>query len=645
MRASHITLGALAAAIMLTSVASAGPRATSVPPQVERIAKQLAGGGAKRVIVFASVGDKSYAATAGSRKPKADQRFRVGSVTKTFTATIALQLVDEGKLGLSDTLEEHVPGAVPRGDEITIRHLLQHRSGLADYFDYLSWVKEANRSPATRPVDLLRFAGAKPLFFEPGTQYSYSNTNYIALGLVIEQVTGRSYADELERRLFQPLDLDATELAQTRRLPDLDDGGFNPNIAWAAGAIVSNARDLSRFYSYLLSGRILSSASLAKMKETVSAGGDTGAGLGIFSAGVRCGRSWGHGGQILDYSTSVSASEKGDRVGVTSVYPTVAAPPDVSALVCPEYRLAQSAAGSKIAFLRGSALYVADGDGGHQRRLARGDAPAWSPDGRKIAFHRSNGIYVMSADGAGERRLARGSDPAWSSDGKKIAFLRSADIYVMNADGGRQQRLARGDNPAWSPDGKTIVFLRSADIYVMSADGSRQRNLTHNTASDVDPAWSPDGRRIAFARKITFVGGVGGNFEIFVMNADGSGQRRLMRGPARDDAPAWSPDGRTIVFESRGVSGGGGHSWRRFAVAVVNANGSGQPRALSVGEPVKDRTPRAPRPLWSPDGRMIAYLGRRHGTYDVYVMNADGSGLTNVTQSRANESSFAWSPR
>ena len=220
------------------------------------------------MIVFASVGDKSYVATAGTRRPKADQRFRVASVTKTFTATIVLQLVDEGKLGLSNTLESHLPGVVPRGDEITIRHLLQHRSGLVNYTAY-AWEENASKSPSTRPIDVLRFAGSKPLAFKPGSRWSYSNTNYIALGLVIEQITGRSYADELERRIFRPLSLDDTELPRTRRLPDLDDGGLNPKTAWAAGGIVSNAGDLSRFYSALLSGRVLSSASLARMKGTV----------------------------------------------------------------------------------------------------------------------------------------------------------------------------------------------------------------------------------------------------------------------------------------------------------------------------------------------------------------------------------------
>ncbi len=644
----HILFAALAASVALTSGAAAGPAATSVPPPVGRIAKELAGGGAKRVIVFASVGDKSYVATAGTRRPKADQRFRVGSVTKTFTATIVLQLVDEGKLGVNSTLGDHVPGVVPRGKEITIRQLLQHQSGLVDYTDpeYESWGKDASKSPSTRPIDLLRFAGSKPLAFEPGSQWSYSNTNYIALGLVIERVTGRSYADALERRIFQPLELDATELPQTRRLPDLDDGGFNPNTAWAAGAIVSNVRDLSRFYSALLSGRILSANSLAAMKKTVAVGPGGAYGLGLGSIGVRCGRAWGHGGGILDYTTLAIASDSGERVGVVSIHGRPAdQQPDESALVCPDYRLAASAATQHIAFVRRGGIYAMNADGSRQRRLVAGSDPAWSPDGRKMAFVSRGAIYAMSADGSGQRRLARGSAPVWSPNGQRIAFLRGGAIYAMKTDGSGLRRLVSGGDPAWSLDGQRIAFVRGsgnrAEIYLVNAGGDGQRRLARGS----DPAWSPDGRRIAFARKIAFPSGVGGNLAIFVMNADGSGQRRLTHLPARGNAPAWSPDGRKITFQTQAASGGGGHSWHWYGVSVVNADGSGQPRHLSGGEPLEDRVPPAARPRWSPDGRMIAFLSWRAGNYDVYVMNADGSALTNVTRSRAKESSFAWSPR
>ena len=459
--------------------------------------------------------------------------------------------------------------------------------------------QRASRSPSTRPIDLLRFAGSKQLSFEPGSQWSYSNTNYIALGLVIERVTGNSYAHELEQRLFDPLGLDDTELPTTRLLPDLGDDGAltpvpvypkgrpvydvdwaNPIVSWAAGGIVSNARDISRFYSALLSGQILSSASLAKMKETDAAGAEGGHGLGIVSVGSRCGRSWVHGGGILDYGTFVGASEKGDRVGVISVYGRVLSRvgPEESALVCPEYRLAESAAASKIAFIRTpNELSVTNADGTERRKLTGNAAlgtPAWSPDGKKIASVGKFGGY--------------------------------SEVYVMNADGG-PQRLARGNAPDWSPDGL----------------------------------------RIAFARKVAWgAGGVGGQFEIFVMNGDGSGQRRLTRNLSGDFHPAWSPDGRKIVFESRGVAAGGGNSSGWYDVYVVNADGSGQPTGLTKEtRPVRNRAPRAALPAWSPDGRMIAFLSWNDDNYDVYVMNADGSGQTNVTRSRANESRFAWSPK
>ena len=194
------------------------------------------------MIVFVSDDSEEYVATAGTDQPTGAQRFRVGSVTKTFTATIVLQLVEEGALDLGDALADHLPGVVPKGDEITIRQLLGHRSGLANITEYPAWLERASRSSSIRPIDTLRFAARQPLVFPPGSDWGYSNTNYIALGLVIERVTGHSYARELEERILQPLELDQTELPKTRRVTDLDDSGENPNVPWAAGAIVSNAR-------------------------------------------------------------------------------------------------------------------------------------------------------------------------------------------------------------------------------------------------------------------------------------------------------------------------------------------------------------------------------------------------------------------
>ena len=306
-----------------------------MPPPVERAARQIAQSGAESVIVLVADDGKEYDATAGKNPPSADQRFRIGSVTKTFTATIVLQLVEEGTLRLDSALEDYVPGVVPRGDEITIRHLLSHRSGLVNITDDAVWLDKASRSSSTRPLGTLRFAGSHPLDFAPGTYERYSNTNYIALGLVIEKATGRPYATELEERILAPLGLDQTELPTTRRLPDLDDDGENPNLPWAAGAIVSNVHDLARFFSALLSGRILSEESLAEMKQAVGNDAATGAGLGIFPTEQPCGRFWGHEGGILDYVTLVSASEDGDRVLVISINGGAPfGPPDASTLLC-----------------------------------------------------------------------------------------------------------------------------------------------------------------------------------------------------------------------------------------------------------------------------------------------------------------------
>jgi D-alanyl-D-alanine carboxypeptidase len=501
--------------VVVTSASAGTGQTPSAPPPVERVAREVPPG-AKSVIVFVSAAGKEYVATAGTSRPKADQRFRIGSVTKTFTATIVLQLAEEGKLRLDSTLGEHLPGLVPRGEEITIRHLLGHRSGLANITDYPEWLNEAERSPSTSPINSLRFAASKPLAFEPGSQVRYSNTNYIALGLVIEKVTGRSYAEDLKQRVLDPLGLSRTELPTTRRLADLEDGGYNPNLPWAAGAIVSNAHDLSRFYSALLSGRMLSAASLETMKATARDYGAVSAGLGIFLTELACGRSWGHGGGILDYGTLVAASEEGDRVAVVSVRGGLGWPPVERALLCPESPTRVAArAGRRIAFTSSlgpgpSPLYVANADGSGQRWLTLNAwifGLVWSPDGRKIAFESlrdGNGeIYVVNADGSGQRRLTRNP--------------------------------ARDLTPAWSPGGRTIAFARDRAIYVMNADGSRQRDLTRNAAGDGQPAWSADGRKIAF------ISIRDGNAEVYIMNADGSGQRNLTRSPWNEGWAAWSP--------------------------------------------------------------------------------------------------------
>jgi len=331
----RFVLPTLLGAVALVLPGCGGETSAAPPPPVDQVVWQIARGGAESVIVFVSADGREYVATAGNHRPGKDQRFRVGSVTKTFTATIVLQLVAEGKLRLSDTIERHLPGIVPAGKKITIRQLLNHRSGLANFTDDTLWLERADRSPSIRPIDTLRFAAAQPLVFPPGSEWRYSNTNYIALGLVIEKTTGNTYRKELERRILDRLALKRTELPRTRRLRDLDDEGDNPNISWAVGALVSDTHDLARFFSALLSGRLLSEGSLAQMKQTVVVDHELGYGLGIFSVQLPCGRFWGHDGEILNYATLVGASDDGDRVAVISVRGDPGSPRDLTALLCP----------------------------------------------------------------------------------------------------------------------------------------------------------------------------------------------------------------------------------------------------------------------------------------------------------------------
>jgi len=175
------------------------------------------------------------------------------------------------------------------------------------------------------------------LDFAPGTQWDYSNTNYIALGLIIEAVTHHSYAEQLQQRILTPLRLRHTDLATTRTPAGLHTRGIDPNAASAAGALVSTAQDIARFYSALLSGRIVPRPWLTKMKQTVSGfdGRDpVDDGLGIVLPRAACGRFWGHTGEILNYRTGVRASDDGSRVAVISARDPQPDEPDSSALLC-----------------------------------------------------------------------------------------------------------------------------------------------------------------------------------------------------------------------------------------------------------------------------------------------------------------------
>jgi D-alanyl-D-alanine carboxypeptidase len=276
-----------------------------------------------------------------TRAVPVDGRVRVGSITKTFTATVVLQLVGEGRLRLGETVESRLPGVVPDGHRITVRHLLNHTSGLADYVSTLPMPPQPefleNRWRTWTPAELVQRAVAdqptsdRP---EPGDVYAYSNTNYLLLGQIIEKVTGLSYGREIQRRIIQPLRLRGTAVPGTSseirgphphgylptqrdgRMELLDYTRMNPSVFGAAGEMISTATDLNRFFAALLGGRLLPHHLLTEMKTPGVEGGSYG--LGLAWRDTTCGiRAYGNDGGTLAYqSWSFSTEDRRHQVTV-----------------------------------------------------------------------------------------------------------------------------------------------------------------------------------------------------------------------------------------------------------------------------------------------------------------------------------------
>jgi D-alanyl-D-alanine carboxypeptidase len=265
-------------------------------------------------------------------------RFRAGSITKTFVATVALQLVDEGRLGLDDTVEAWLPGVVPHGDGITVRQLLNHTSGLYNYVRTLPMPPGPefldNRWRTWTADELIARAVANPPTFEPGSNYAYSNTGYLLIGQIIEKVTGRSYGEEIDRRIIQPLGLDGTAVPGTSTqiagphphgyVPTLQDGEMslvdftemNPSLLGAGGEMISTTGDLNRFFAALLGGRLLPGHLLDEMKTPGDP--DETYGLGLRWRDTSCGvRLYGNDGDAVAYQAwSFSTEDQRRQVTV-----------------------------------------------------------------------------------------------------------------------------------------------------------------------------------------------------------------------------------------------------------------------------------------------------------------------------------------
>ncbi|MED0970800.1 serine hydrolase domain-containing protein [Bacillus paramycoides] len=292
------------------------------------------------ILVKTSEGGKTWGYAAGiadlrTKKPmKTDFRFRIGSVTKTFTATVLLQLAGENRLNLDDSIEKWLPGVIQGngydGKQITIRQVLNHTSGIANYIQSKGFDIMDTKKTYTAE-ELVKMGLSLPPDFAPGKGWSYSNTGYVLLGILIEKVTGNSYAEEIENRIIEPLELSNTFLpGNSSVIPGTNhargyvqpDGAselkdvtyYNPSMGSSAGDMISTADDLNKFFSYLLSGKLLKEQQLKQMLTTVPTGRAElgGYGLGIYETKLPNGVSiWGHSGGIPGFSTFAGGTPGG----------------------------------------------------------------------------------------------------------------------------------------------------------------------------------------------------------------------------------------------------------------------------------------------------------------------------------------------
>src|SRR5215213_7267128 len=291
-----------------------------------------------------------------NRRMKVDDRMRIASTSKAFSGAVALSLVSKGALSLDDTIGERLsdlPDPPPdTWSEVTLRQLLNHTSGLPDYTDSDEFRNAliANPTQPEPPEKLITYAydlNNGDLLFTPGTQYKYSNSDNIAVALMVEAATGRPYESQLQKQVYSPLGLSKTTLPAGANLREPFIHGYDlsedppedvselvaAGWAWASGGMVSTPADLNDFIRGYAGGKLFDRRTRAKQRRVIEGGsseppgpGKNSAGLGIFRYETRCGTVWGHTGNTLGYTQFMAASPNGRRSVTVSVNTQLAPP-------------------------------------------------------------------------------------------------------------------------------------------------------------------------------------------------------------------------------------------------------------------------------------------------------------------------------
>ena len=337
-----LDLGLLCAALLLgasvsTAQQPAAPRREPLQRTLEELRERSGAPGVTAGVGFAdgsALGLAAGFADTATREPMRPSSLLLqGSVGKTYVAAVALQLVQEGRLDLDARVSRYLGDApwfakLPNHADVTVRQLMNHTSGIVRYEFDERFIADLLAQPdrVWRPEEQVAYLFGTDPPFAAGQGWEYSDTNYLLLGMIIERLTGSTYYAELERRLLQPLALDATIPSDRRRIPGLVQGyagaenpfgpaemladgvfAFNPQFEWTGGGIASTAEDLARWGKALYEGRAFDPALLPVMLDAVPArlGPNTRYGLGVIVRPTPLGESWGHSGYFPGYLTEM----------------------------------------------------------------------------------------------------------------------------------------------------------------------------------------------------------------------------------------------------------------------------------------------------------------------------------------------------
>ena len=338
--------------------------ASAVPPGFSQTAQQILeqsypADGPGAAVIVTEGGKTVYASGRGLADIKAgkpitpDTVFRLGSITKQFSAAVVMQLVDEGKLSLDDPLSKFLPD-YPQGGSITVRQLLNHTSGVQSYTNIPGWMNEASISRPLTTAQLVAEFKDKPAPSKPGEQWEYNNSGYVLVGAIIEKVTGKLWHEAIEERIARPLKLSSIRFGENP--PQAMAVGYyggdskaepamriHMNVPHAAGGLIGSVGDLAAWGNALHNGKVVSAASYSAMTTPAktSDGKDHPYGFGLAMDEVRGSKTIAHGGGIPGFSTnSVYVPEKKLFVAVFTNANDPAASPGITA-----QRLAAAALG------------------------------------------------------------------------------------------------------------------------------------------------------------------------------------------------------------------------------------------------------------------------------------------------------------